>query len=161
VAPFELGGTGPDFALFQNGPVSLFHREEVLDDTLSLLADLGYLVRRFDARAWTDKADFAAAVKEGLGFPEYFGGNLDAFSDCLRDVAVGTGRDAAGLVLVFTGYDAFAVREPRTAAAVLDIVADVARFAMLFGHRLACLVQSDDRELRFGPVGATAVGPQS
>ncbi|MFC4857605.1 barstar family protein [Actinophytocola glycyrrhizae] len=161
MAPFELGGTGPDFVLFRNGPVTLVHREEVLDDTLTLLTDLGYLVPRFDARAWADKAGFASAVKQGLGFPDHFGGNLDAFDDSLREVALGTGQDVTGLVLVFTGYDAFAGRDPRTAQAILDIVADVARFAMLFGRRLACLVQSDDPGLRFGPVGATPVGPQS
>ncbi|MGB3443303.1 MAG: barstar family protein [Actinophytocola sp.] len=159
MAPFDLDGTGPDFRLFQNGPVTLFHRKEVLDDTVSQLAGLGYLVHRFDARTWTTKAGFAAAMKQGLGFPDHFGGNLDAFGDCLRDI-VGANRDTAGTVLVFTGYDDFAARDPRTAQAVLDIVADVARFAMLFGHRLACLVQSDDPDLRFTPVGATAVGRQ-
>lgn len=143
--------------MFQNGPVTLFHQKEVLDDTVSELAGLGYRLPWFDARTWSTRADFAAAMKQGLGFPDHFGGNLDAFGDCLRDVASAE-SDATGTVLVFIGYGAFAARDPRTAQVVLDIIADVARFAMLFGHRLACLVQSDDPALRFAPVGASAVG---
>jgi hypothetical protein len=158
VAPFDPGSTGQDFRLFRNGPVTLFDRREALDDTVAELESLGYLLHRFDARAWATKAGFAAAVKEELGFPDHFGGNLDAFDDCLRGIATRGGRDTTGTVLVFARYDSFAAREPRTAQAILDIVADVARFAMLFGHRLACLVLSDDPDVRFDPVGATAVG---
>jgi RNAse (barnase) inhibitor barstar len=156
VAPFAPDGTGPDFPLFANGPVVLFHDRAVLAATTSRLADLGYLVHRFDAAAWATKADFAAAVKRELAFPAHFGGNLDAFDDCLRAVATRPGEHT-GTALVFTGYDAFATHEPRTAQAVLDIVADNARFAMLFGHRVTCLVQTDDPTARFTPVGATGV----
>lgn len=150
-----------DFHLLKNGPVTLYHRQEVLEDAVATLAGLGYLVHRFDARAWVTQADFAAAVKQELDFPDYFGGNLDAFNDCLRDVAAfayGADRDAAGTVLVFTGYDAFTARDPRAAQIILDIIADNARLGLLYGHRMICLVQSDDADIRFAPVGATAVG---
>lgn len=40
---------------------------------------------------------------------------------------------------------------------VLDIVADRARGAALFGHRIMALVQSDDPDIAFEPVGAMAV----
>lgn len=161
MAPFDPDDVGTDFHLLKNGPVILYHRPEVLDDAVTTLADLGYLVHRFDARAWVTQAAFAAAVKEELDFPDYFGGNLDAFNDCMRDVATfeyGSDPAATGTVLVFTGYDAFAARDRRAAQVVLDIVADTARFGMFFGHRMACLVQSGDPGLRFDPVGATAVG---
>lgn len=145
---------GADVELLKNGPVTLYHRPEVLDAAVTALADLGYVVHRFDARRWVTRADFAEDVKRELGFPDHFGGNLDAFNDCLRDVAA---SGPAGVVLVFTGYDAFAGRDPRAAQAVLDIVADNARVGLLHGHRMVCLVQSDDRGLRFTPVGATPV----
>jgi hypothetical protein len=156
VAPF-----GADFQLLMNGPVTLYHRHEVLDAAVTALADLGYVVHRFDTRRWVTQADFAADVKQELDFPDYFGGNLDAFNDCLRDVAAfeyGADRDSAGTALVFTGYDALAERDKRTAQSILDIVADNARVGLLHGHRMICLVQSDDRGIRFTPVGATPVG---
>jgi len=156
VAPF-----GADFQLLKNGPVTLYHRHEVLDAAVTALADLGYVVHRFDTRRWVTRAGFAADVKQELDFPDYFGGNLDAFNDCLRDVAAfeyGADRDSAGTAFVFTGYDALAERDKRTAQSILDIVADNARVGLLHGHRMICLVQSDDRGIRFTPVGATPVG---
>jgi hypothetical protein len=61
------------------------------------------------------------------------------------------------LALAFDGYDAFARRRPRTAQIVLDILADQARRAMLTGHRMLCLVRSDNPTIAFEPVGATPV----
>lgn len=151
---------GADFHLLKNGPVTLYHRPEVMEDAVATLAGLGYLVHRFDARTWTTRADFAAAVKEELDFPDYFGGNLDAFNDCMRDLAAfsyGADRDSAGTAFVLTGYDAFAARDPRAAQIILDVFADNARVGLLHGHRMACLVQSDDPDIRFAPVGATPV----
>jgi hypothetical protein len=86
--------------------------------------------------------------------------NLDALKDCMRDVVsqdYGWAPNTTGLVLVFTGYDAFAARCSRAAQVVLDILADQSRSAALFGRRLICLAQSDDPGIRFAPVGATPV----
>lgn len=40
-----------------------------------------------------------AALKEGLSFPDYYGGNLDALHDCLTDVSEPT-------EVTFVGYKA-------------------------------------------------------
>lgn len=161
MAPFDLGSDlGADYHLLKNGAVLLYSKRNVLDEDAGMLTGLGYDLHRFTASAWQDMAGFAADVKQGLGFPDHFGGNLDAFNDCLRDVATyeyGASADKTGTVLVFTGYDAFAAREPRAAQVILDVIADNVRFAMLFGHRMACLVQVDDPATRFEPVGAVAV----
>jgi len=148
------------FLLLRNSVVSLFWRHEVLDETLAWLTDHGYQLVRLDAAAWTTQAGFHRDIKAALDFPDYYGHNLDAFNDCMRDVSVygyGASRDATGTVLVFTGYDAFAAREPRAAHVILDIITDTARRAMLFGHRMLCLVQSNDADIAFEPVGATPV----
>lgn len=145
----------------RNGFVTRFRRRDVLDDVVSWLNGHGYAVHRVDGVDAATQADFLREVGEELDFPDYYnGGSLDAFADCLRDVATydyGTSREATGTVLVFTGYDDFAGREPRAAQVILDIVADTARTALLFGHRVLCLVQADDPALRFAPVGATPV----
>jgi hypothetical protein len=165
VAPFDLDAAfDRDYHLIKNGPVHLFRKDEALDETEAWLARHGYLVHRLDAGAWTNQADFHRNIKAALDFPDYYGHNLDAFNDCLRDVAVyeyGTDRDATGTVLVFTGYDVFARREPPAAQVILHVIATQARFAMLFGHRLVCLIQADDPNVRFEPVGATPVLDQN
>lgn len=95
-----------------------------------------------------------------LDFPDYYGHNVDALNDCMGDVAAGdygAPADATGLVLVLTNFDTFAASHGPTAQALLDIFASQARNAALFGHRMICLVQSDDPKLSFEPVGATEV----
>jgi RNAse (barnase) inhibitor barstar len=159
VAPFDVDAAlGDDraYRLAMNSFVTLFWRTGVLQDTVGWLIEHGYHVVRLPAAEWTTQADFHRDIKVALDFPDYYGANLDAFNDCLRDVAT-QDSPATGLVLVMTGYDAFARREPRAAQAILDIIADQARTGALHGHRMLCLVQSDDPHIEFAPVGGTAV----
>jgi hypothetical protein len=94
-----------------------------------------------------------------LKLPHY-APNLDALAEFFDDIAAWdyvADRAATGLAFVFWHYDAFAAKEPRAAHAVLDLYASAARGGALLGHRMVCLVQTDDPELSFPPVGATRV----
>lgn len=158
MAPYEIGDRA--FDLVKNGDVTLYWRTEILDELVAGLVRGGYQIVRLDAGGWAKQADFHRDIKAALDFPDYYGHNLDAFNDCMRDVAsweYGASRDATGTVLVFTGYDAFAGKEPRAAQVILDLISLNARRAMLYGHRLLCLVQSNDPNIIFEPVGATPV----
>ena len=148
------------FRLMAPSFVRLFWRTSVLDTALGALRERGYQVVQLDASAWLREADLHHDIAAALDFPDYYGRNLDALNDCLCDVVTydyGTSRDATGLVLVFTGYDTFAGRCPRAAQIVLDILAGQARSAALIGHRMCCLIQSNDPTIRFDPVGAMPV----
>ena len=150
-----------DFRLVHNTFVTMFWRSSLLDETLGWLRAHAYRVVEFDAGSWSSEADMYDDVALALNFPDYFGRNLDALNDCMRDVASGDyGWDAAtdtGLVIVLRAFDAFAAAHPRTAQIMLDIFADQARFASLVGHRIICLVQTNDPQLAFEPVGAMPV----
>ncbi|GHJ46984.1 hypothetical protein Cs7R123_43260 [Catellatospora sp. TT07R-123] len=140
--------------------MTLFWRPQVLHDTLTWLEAHGYQVTRVDAARWSSDRDLHRDIAAALDFPDYYGGNLNALNDCLRDVVdqgYGWAPGTTGLALVFTGYDAFAARSPETAQSVLDLMAAHSRSALLFGRRLMCLVQSDDPQIRFEPVGASPV----
>lgn len=148
------------FRLLINAPVTLFWRPQVLAETTGWLSAHGYQVTGIDASHWSAEHDLHRDIAAALSFPDYYGRNLDALNDCMRDVVThdyGWAPDATGLVLVFTGYDAFAAQCPRAAQIVLDIMADHSRMAALLGRRLICLVQSNDPQIRLEPVGATAV----
>lgn len=152
-----------DFNLVQNGFVTMFWDQGVLAASLSWLADHGYQVAEIDVASCQDTETLLDRFAETMNFPDYFGRNLMALNDCMSDVARGDyGADldpkATGLVLVLRRYDAFATRECRDAHAILDIFAGQARIGALFGHRMMCLVQSDDPHLTFPSVGATTVG---
>jgi hypothetical protein len=157
----DAGRTHPaDYDLLVDGFVHLFHRPDVLDDTVALLEGLGYDVVRVAAVAWTGEGDLHRDLAAALDFPAHYGNDLDALDDCLGDVVAydyATSRDATGFALVLTGYDHFAARQPVVAHTMLDIFATRARSGALIGHRMICLVQSDDPQLSLDPVGAQPV----
>jgi hypothetical protein len=158
--PEEDLGQDLGFRLLMNTAVSLFYRRRVLDETCAWLAEQGYQVTVLSASLWSNEADMHRAISGALGFPSYYGHNLDALNDCLRDVIThqyGWDASATGLALVLIGYDAFASACPRPAQVLLDIVASRSREASLYGGRMMCLVQSDNPRIRFDPVGATPV----
>jgi hypothetical protein len=162
VASFDLevDARRLDFRLMFNSFVTLFWREHLLTEATEWMRTHGYTVKSLDAGGWNTDEDLHRDIATALDFPDYYGRNLNALNDCLRDVvdyAYGTTRDATGLLITFAGYDAFTRKRPRTAQIVLDIMADRAREAMLTGHRMLCLVQSDDPRIRFDPVGAMPV----
>jgi hypothetical protein len=149
-----------DFQLVADSFVRLFWRPAVLAEVVQWLGEHGYQLVTVDTAGWTAEADMHRDLAAALGFPDHYGGNLDALDDCLRDVAehaAGSPSTADGLVLVVVNYDSFAAARPRVAHALLDVFAARARTAALTGHRMCCLVQSNDPDLRFAAVGATPV----
>lgn len=148
-----------DFRLALNGPVTLFWSTDILGSSVRWLREHGYRVVEVDA-ANSSPMELLVEVGQRLEFPNYFGRSLDAFHDCLSDVAVGehgwTPHDT-GLVLVLTNFDAFIRAEPEVAHAILDSFTVQSRYAMLFGNRLLCLVQTDDPRVQLPSVGAERI----
>ncbi|WP_233360143.1 barstar family protein [Streptomyces sp. CRPSP2-6A1] len=151
----------PGIEYMTNTFVTLFWRKRLLTQATERLEDCGFHVICLEAGRWSTERDMHRAMAAALDFPDYYGHNLDALNDCLGDVACYGGYDdapeGAGLVLVLTDYDRFATACPRAAQVVLDIIADQARRAAVLRRRLICLVQSNDPEIRFDPVGAMPV----
>jgi RNAse (barnase) inhibitor barstar len=140
-----------DYALLQNGSVSLYFRPAVLDEDVEQLKTYGYRIDTFDCAAWQNEEDMFTAFAATLDFPDYFGRNLDALNDCLCDINV---PEESGRVLVFHRYDAFAAKMSEVAWIVLDIIESNSRLYLLFGKRLLTLVQSDDPQIQFNGLGA-------
>jgi len=142
-----------------NSPVTLFHRPQALEETIAWLEANGYQVVEMDAALWSVQT-MHDAFSRTLSFPDYYGRNLDALNDCMRDVvdhSYGWDPISTGLVLVMKNYDGFVAQDPRAAQVVLDILAGISREASLIGRRLLVLVQTNDPNLRLEPVGATSV----
>src|SRR5262245_29323891 len=140
----DLSGD-PGFTFLHNSPITLFWRMPLLDLAIARLDAAGYHLVRLEAGGWDTPKKMHLDLARALDFPTYYGQNLDAFNDCLRDVVghlYGWPEEATGLVLVLAGYQDFAKRHPHQAQGVLDIIAGQARSALLFGDRLICLVQS-------------------
>ncbi|MCW2540512.1 MAG: hypothetical protein JWN95_2237 [Frankiales bacterium] len=162
-----------DLRLALRGFVTLFHRMQILDEATGWLRAHGYRVLVADAGSWSDSAAMHADLATLLELPDYYGANLDALNDGLGSLvtppvgadstagpAASGRRETAseiGIVLVLLRFDAFVRREPSTAHALTDIIAQQARIAAIFGVRLLGLLQSDDPALELPDVGATPV----
>lgn len=86
---------------------------------------LGHLVARVDGRQAPDKAALLARLAAALRFPGYFGGNLDALDECLRDL--GDFAPAPGYLVVIAHAAAACPGRRADLAAVLECLEDAAR----------------------------------
>jgi hypothetical protein len=84
---------------------------------------LGLDAVRVDLSGCGDKAEFLARVAAALDFPAWFGGNWDAFFDCLTDLSW---RPAAGYVLILEHTDDLRRDAPESLDTALAILADTA-----------------------------------
>lgn len=104
-----------DFRLAHNSSVTMFWNASLLEQTMQWLRENNYDVTVVDASGWTTPADLHRDIGAALNFPDYYGQNLNAFNDCMRDVAsaeYGVQPEATGLVLVLTGVDRITTSHP-------------------------------------------------
>ena len=147
-----------DWELLQNGFVTFFCSMKAFDAAQGDLADVGYHLVKLDAGRWETTESALLAIGRVFDFPDYYGKNLNALVDCLRDVATfnyGSDPKSSGTAVVVDRFDRLAERDLDLAWTLLDILADTGRQALLIGHRFIVIVRSDDPALLLKPVGAT------
>ncbi|RYG94777.1 MAG: hypothetical protein EON58_15530 [Alphaproteobacteria bacterium] len=147
-----------DWPLLQNGAVHLFWSQEVLAQTRSQLAEIGY--EQSEIVFGSKVPGFQTQISKALKWEEQFGyggwtGNLNALEDGMRYFPFGpSGRSC----LVFLNFHQFASKSPQTAHQVLDIIECAARDHLLSGKLLLALVQTNDNHYECAPVGSRQVG---
>ena len=145
-----------DFQILRDGGISRYQNAKFLAEDIQWLEAQKYEVTSFNCASWATMERMHQELQEKLSFPEYYGRNLDALNDCLRELSI---PDAGGRAVVFMRLDAFINQDNKhrdAAEGLLDIFAGALRAAMLFGRRLIVLVQTEDRKLNFGSLGAVA-----
>ena len=157
--PSDRSPPAVDLRLARHGFVSVFG-EAALASTRSWLLDHGYQVVSIDAAGWQTPAAMHDSLASALGFPDYYGRSLDAFNDCLSELAAGGyGWPASrtGLVLELQNYDSYAARSADQANALIEIIHRQAIHAALYGHRMLCLVGTSDPAFGLAPVGTAFI----
>lgn len=86
---------------------------------------------RLDAKAITDWDSFHSVCAAELGFPDFYGRNMDAFNDCLNYIDEGDGmsrfhlKPGEILVIEVPGWADLNKRLPEIAQALIECVAFV------------------------------------
>jgi len=88
-----------------------------------LAVSLGLDAVRIDLDGCADKVEFLERTAAALGFPAWFGGNWDAFFDCLADLGW---RPARGHVLVFENTSDMRRHAPEALDTAITILGDAA-----------------------------------
>ena len=133
-------GTEVEFCFAQNLSVLLFYHPAVMRDKTHVLASLGYHVVQLDCSV--ERNTFHTLVAEALHFPSYYGRNMDALNDCMRDVATrdyGVPMSATGLVIALWHID-----QCDYADSLLSILWFQSLYAALFGNRMLVWAQTSD-----------------
>jgi len=96
---------------------------EAADAVTRLAQSLGLDAVRIDLDGCAEKGEFLERTAAALGFPSWFGGNWDAFFDCLADLSW---RPARGHVLVFENTADMRRHAPEALDTAVTILADAA-----------------------------------
>lgn len=139
--------------------VQLFQSRAVLDRAVDDARESGWSVIRFDARHWATAAAMHTDLADALSFPDYYGRNLDALNDCMRDVVAGDygfAKHAVGGLIVIDAFDRFHRREPQVAQVLIDVLGRAAVDALAHRWQLATFLRVDDPDFSPPPFAAQA-----
>lgn len=144
-----------DWRILMNGSMSLYHDEEILRKDIHWLKKEGYQLYILDFHIIKTKEEFHKIIKKNLKFPDYYGENMPAFSDCLMsDLSI---PEDGGVAIVLRGFDEYYRVEEDYAHEILERLEQCSRRQMIFGNRFLTLIQIDDKSMLLKEVGRHSI----
>lgn len=119
-----------------------WHASFSVDDVRHAVEHAGWRFAYLDGWHGETKQEFLVAIGEALAFPDHYGRNFDALTDCLRDV--GVDEQGRGIVVLWDGWGPFAHHDPAAYAVALDVLAE--RAAQPRGPLFAALLRGEGPE---------------
>jgi RNAse (barnase) inhibitor barstar len=138
-----------DWLMVRNGPIIKYFSSSVLEEDIKKLENMRYNIIDLSTSNWTIK-NAHIQIKDGFGFPDYYGGNRNAFEDCLNDMF---NKKYKGLVIVFRNFDNFYSQNKDFSESILDGIMSVSWIWLLAGQKLITLIQSDNPNLEIRKIG--------
>ncbi|WP_281901073.1 barstar family protein [Phytohabitans aurantiacus] len=154
----SVRGTHPeDFLLLNAGHIHLYRHRWSVDRLLADLTALDYAAIYVDLATCGDADAVRDAVIEAVpDWPAGYGrASWDGFADGLADHLLHDARPLA--VVVLAGFDLAPRQCASDSLVLLDLLASMARWHLLFGRRLICLIKTDEPDLQLRAVGAEHV----
>lgn len=140
--------TNVAFSILSNGAIAMY-QYALADRDLKWLKENAYHVFDFDTQHWKQNKAHAE-FKHTMGFPHYYGKDLNAFNDCPGDMY---DKDCKGVVLSFRHFDVFSNNEKLFCHHLLDLIALMSRKWLLTGQHLIGIIQSDKPYVFYDKVG--------
>lgn len=137
--------------ILTNGSICMYYKNSILNEDLTWFTNNNYEAFDINTKNWTSK-NAHIKLKNELGFPDYYGENLNAFDDCLGDMF---NPKYKGLILAFRNFDNFVFEDHKFAEGILDIISANSRVWLLKGKKLITLLQSNNPDLHFPKLGGT------
>jgi RNAse (barnase) inhibitor barstar len=139
-----------DWKILQNGWTCLYLNPDVLNKDLNWFKTNNYEIAEIDCSVLHPGYSIHKELKRVLNFPDYYGENTNALSDCLSDLEI----NEPGYLIVFRNVQEMDIQDIPW---LLDVFADNSRYHSLFGKILLTLVQVDDPKFHLKPIGAYTV----
>ena len=142
----------PDWNYAQNGAVTLFRKEEILERAIKTLKKIGYVVAELDCSSLDN---FHGSVSVALRWNAQFGysnwnGNLDALDEGMGNLP------SDKFLLVARDYQKIKLFDRRLFHAFWDIYEIESRNSLLFGQLALGFVQVDRSDFRLDNLGSRA-----
>lgn len=136
----------------------MYRNEWALSRLVTDLAGLGYEIAEVDVATCGDADNLRDAVIAAFDeWPSHYGRDTwMGFSDGLMDHLLNPARPR--VVLVLKRLDQVRGRDDASVRTLLDQLVSIARWHLLFGRRLICLVETDDTALDLGVLGGEQPG---
>jgi RNAse (barnase) inhibitor barstar len=144
-----------DYRVLRDGGISLYRNLTFLDEDTRLLAGVGYRVVSIDCTKWISITAMHDSISAALQFPDYYGRNLHALNDCLRDdILIG---EECGLLLNLLSFpNGNPEAKGLPAEAILDIATRAIREHMLAVRRFLAFVQTENPWTSFEKLGGVS-----
>ena len=144
-----------DWQILINGSISLYYDRAILEEDMQWLKSSGYQLYIFDFHMIKTREGFHKKAKEEFIFPDYYGENISAFSDCLMfDLPIPVD---GGVAIVLKGFDEYCRIDGDYAHEILERLDENSRKQMLFGDRFLTLMQIDDKNMLIKEVGQHSI----
>jgi hypothetical protein len=119
-----------------------------IDDLLAGATAGGCLVLRAELSGVCNKDEMLTLIGKALRFPEWFGHNWDALTDCLLDMGW---LPATGYVIILDHCDGIHARAEADFVGLLEVFQDAARQWSEDGVAFWCLVDMQDDGIAWLP----------
>lgn len=115
--------------------------------TRARAAALDFALAVADVSAQRSQHHVLKKIGEDLGFPPWYGANLDALHDCLTDPDWPASGTTTGYLIEILGLEAFCRQHPADFAALLEVLRSAAEIRRQDGTPFWLLVDSPTADL--------------